>query len=257
MLQRPVTSYANGRDIVITLGQDETGQAALSGPRSNDDLPSVTVMSKTIAIVQAVRYSHEVSVSARAPMTRRLASLIAGALSASLRECDLPDQSSEPAGLPPWSAAIRAILINPRYTGRQVWNRQGKDEVLIDVHDVAHPPIITTAAFSRVQDILAARGRDHAKTSSRDVELGAGRLDDAGGCLERPGKGASDGQLDGDHVAQDVEPALSVISRRLTPSGPRCASTFIAAASKPSRGLCGVPEPEGRPAGNPQLSEAP
>lgn len=27
--------------------------------------------------------------------------------------------------------------MNPRYTGRQVWNRQRKDEVLIDVHDVA------------------------------------------------------------------------------------------------------------------------
>ncbi|HEY1619061.1 MAG TPA: recombinase family protein [Streptosporangiaceae bacterium] len=37
-----------------------------------------------------------------------------------------------------WSkSAVRAILGNPRYTGRQVWNRQRKDEVLIDVHDVA------------------------------------------------------------------------------------------------------------------------
>lgn len=32
--------------------------------------------------------------------------------------------------------AVRAILANPRYTGRQVWNRQRKDEVLIDVQDV-------------------------------------------------------------------------------------------------------------------------
>ena len=33
-----------------------------------------------------------------------------------------------------WSkSAVRAILTNPRYTGRQVWNRQRKDEVLIDV----------------------------------------------------------------------------------------------------------------------------
>ncbi|MEO8697401.1 MAG: recombinase family protein, partial [Acidimicrobiales bacterium] len=33
-----------------------------------------------------------------------------------------------------WSKhAIRAILRNPRYTGRQVWNRQRRDEVLIDV----------------------------------------------------------------------------------------------------------------------------
>jgi len=37
-----------------------------------------------------------------------------------------------------WSkSAVRAILANPRYTGRQVWNRQRKDEVLLDVHDVA------------------------------------------------------------------------------------------------------------------------
>lgn len=37
-----------------------------------------------------------------------------------------------------WSkGAIRAILRNPRYTGRQVWNRQSRDEQLIDVEDVA------------------------------------------------------------------------------------------------------------------------
>jgi site-specific DNA recombinase len=32
---------------------------------------------------------------------------------------------------------VRAILANPRYTGRQVWNRQRRDEVLLDVEDVA------------------------------------------------------------------------------------------------------------------------
>ena len=37
-----------------------------------------------------------------------------------------------------WSKiAIRAILQNPRYTGREVWNKQRRDEVLIDVEDVA------------------------------------------------------------------------------------------------------------------------
>ena len=37
-----------------------------------------------------------------------------------------------------WSkSAIRAIVMNPRYTGRQVWNRQRRDEILIDVEDVA------------------------------------------------------------------------------------------------------------------------
>jgi len=35
------------------------------------------------------------------------------------------------------TTAIRAILQNPRYTGRQVWNRQRTDEVLIDVEDIA------------------------------------------------------------------------------------------------------------------------
>jgi DNA invertase Pin-like site-specific DNA recombinase len=34
-------------------------------------------------------------------------------------------------------SAVRTILRNPRYTGRQVWNRQRRDEVLIDVEDVA------------------------------------------------------------------------------------------------------------------------
>src|SRR4051812_17043155 len=34
-------------------------------------------------------------------------------------------------------SAVRAILSNPRYTGRQVWNRQRREEVLVDVQDVA------------------------------------------------------------------------------------------------------------------------
>ncbi|TDB85603.1 recombinase family protein [Actinomadura sp. KC216] len=81
-----------------------------------------------------------------------------------------------------WSkSAIRAILINPRYTGRQVWNKQRKREVLIDVHDVArghetkmtwnskdawvwsekivNPPIIDEQTFTDVQQMLAGRGR--------------------------------------------------------------------------------------------------
>jgi site-specific DNA recombinase len=80
-----------------------------------------------------------------------------------------------------WSkSAIRAILTNPRYTGRQVWNKQRKDEVLLDVNDVAlghvtklrwnspeqwiwsettaHTPIVSVEEFTQVQRILAARG---------------------------------------------------------------------------------------------------
>jgi site-specific DNA recombinase len=34
-------------------------------------------------------------------------------------------------------SAVRAILRNPRYTGHQVWNKQRKQETLLDVEDVA------------------------------------------------------------------------------------------------------------------------
>lgn len=37
-----------------------------------------------------------------------------------------------------WSkSAVRAILLNPRYTGLAVWGRQRREEVLVDVEDVA------------------------------------------------------------------------------------------------------------------------
>ncbi len=81
-----------------------------------------------------------------------------------------------------WSkAAIRAILSNPRYTGRQVWNRQRKDEILLDVHDVAlgyetkmrwndpgswvwsdiiaQQPLVRTEDFEAAQVIRADAGR--------------------------------------------------------------------------------------------------
>jgi len=81
-----------------------------------------------------------------------------------------------------WSKqAVRSILTNPRYTGRQVWNRQRRDEVLIDVEDVAlghetrmrwnpeadwvwsehetHPAIVTVDDFDTVRDIFAAGRR--------------------------------------------------------------------------------------------------
>jgi Recombinase len=48
-----------------------------------------------------------------------------------------PDRNRHRCGIA-WSKyVIRAILTNPRYIGRQVWNRQRKDEVLLDVHDIA------------------------------------------------------------------------------------------------------------------------
>lgn len=90
-----------------------------------------------------------------------------------------PDRNKHRCGIA-WSKyAVRAILTNPRYTGRQVWNRQRKDEVLIDVRDVAlghmtkmrwndqdkwiysdeptHTPIIDAETFDRAQELLSAR----------------------------------------------------------------------------------------------------
>ncbi|WP_078857168.1 recombinase family protein [Streptomyces sp. NBRC 109706] len=80
-----------------------------------------------------------------------------------------------------WSkGAVRVILTNPRYTGHQVWNKQRKDEVLIDVDNVAlghetklrwndketwvwstsivHEPLIDMETFQAVQQMLAGKG---------------------------------------------------------------------------------------------------
>jgi site-specific DNA recombinase len=78
------------------------------------------------------------------------------------------------------TTAVRAILLNPRYTGRQVWNRARTDEVLVDVEDVAlghenrrrlnapnqwvwsrtesHTPLISTELYERAQATISTRG---------------------------------------------------------------------------------------------------
>jgi site-specific DNA recombinase len=83
------------------------------------------------------------------------------------------------SGLAWATSAVRAILLNPRYTGRQVWNRQRKDEVLLDVTDVAlghttkqrwneadkwiysdqlaHDAIVDDATFQEVQQLLTVK----------------------------------------------------------------------------------------------------
>jgi DNA invertase Pin-like site-specific DNA recombinase len=81
-----------------------------------------------------------------------------------------------------WSkSAVRVILNNPRYTGRQVWNKQRKDEVLLDVDDVTlgyatklrwnkpdqwvwsehevHDALVSLDDFQRAQQLRAARAR--------------------------------------------------------------------------------------------------
>ncbi len=89
-----------------------------------------------------------------------------------------------------WSkSAVRAILRNPRYTGRQVWNRQRRDESLIDVDDVAlghetklrwnetkewiwstettHPAIIEPETFARAQELAGGGAHRGARRTTR------------------------------------------------------------------------------------------
>ena len=77
------------------------------------------------------------------------------------------------------SSAVRVILTNPRYTGRQVWNKQRKQEILLDIDDiaagyetklkwngqekwiwsdtVAHEPLVSVEDFESVQALLVTR----------------------------------------------------------------------------------------------------
>lgn len=76
---------------------------------------------------------------------------------------------------------MRAILNNPRYTGFEVWNKQRKDEILIDVEDVSlghetrmrwndtsqwiwspqptHEALVTTEDFDAVQTMFSTNKR--------------------------------------------------------------------------------------------------
>jgi site-specific DNA recombinase len=87
-----------------------------------------------------------------------------------------------------WSkSAVRAILQNPRYTGHQVWNKQRRDEVLLDIDDVAaghisrmrwnptdqwvysaeptHKALVSRETFDQVQARIAARSPTSPRTA--------------------------------------------------------------------------------------------
>ncbi len=136
-----------------------------------------------------------------APIVRRIfAEFIAGhgfyAIAEGLTRDGIPSPSAHDPGRNrhrcgiAWNKfAVRAILINPRYTGYQVWNKQRKDEVLIDVEDVAlghttklrwndtdtwiwseqivHPPIIDRETFGQVQVMIAGRATAPAQHKPR------------------------------------------------------------------------------------------
>ncbi|HEX6405315.1 MAG TPA: recombinase family protein [Pseudonocardiaceae bacterium] len=91
-----------------------------------------------------------------------------------------PDRNKHRCGLAWSKSAVRTILRNPRYTGYQIWNKQRKQESLIDVEDVAlghrttlawnpreewivsdqqvHPALVSREIFQEVQLRLESRG---------------------------------------------------------------------------------------------------
>lgn len=91
-----------------------------------------------------------------------------------------PNRNRHRSGIAWSKGAVRTILTNPRYTGHQVWNKQHKQESLIDVEDVAlghrthltwnskeqwvysenpaHPAIVSSDEFEQVRLRLASRG---------------------------------------------------------------------------------------------------
>ncbi|MBK5267192.1 MAG: recombinase family protein [Acidimicrobiia bacterium] len=114
-----------------------------------------------------------------------------GILSPSAHDPDRNRHRSNSKGA--WSkSAVRAILRNPRYTGYQVWNRQARHEILIDVEDVAlghdtkmswnepsqwiwseeptHEPLVTMEQFEAVQQIF--RGASRSATRREKTKRG-------------------------------------------------------------------------------------
>ena len=130
---------------------------------------------------------------AAAPVVRwifaqRLAGHSVARIARALNEAGVPCPSAaDPARNPHRAGAgwtlgtVTTILQNPRYTGRQVWNRQRTDTELADPGNVtlghksvqrwnlpdgwvisdrpAHPALVSGAGFIAAQDVNAARGR--------------------------------------------------------------------------------------------------
>jgi len=119
--------------------------------------------------------------------TQRLAGHSAARIARALNEAGVPCPSAaDPARNPHRTAAgwtldtVTTIFTNPRYTGRQVWNRQRTDTELADPGNVtlghrsvqrwnlpggwvisdrpAHPALVSETDFIAAQDVSVARG---------------------------------------------------------------------------------------------------
>lgn len=110
-----------------------------------------------------------------------------------------------------WSkSAIRAILTNPRYTGRNVWNRQRRDEVLIDVEDVAAGHETKLRWNDRSQWIWSADPTHDALVSGEDFAKAAEQMA-AGAHRPTPLKGRATGR----HYALSGLVHCAVCGRRM------------------------------------------
>ena len=119
--------------------------------------------------------------------SRRLAGHSAARITRALNDAGIPCPSAADPGRNPhrtgaaWTLrTVAAILANPRYTGRQVWNRQRTDFDLVDTANTglghrqvqrwnlpegwvisthpAHPALVSEADFITAQDATAPRG---------------------------------------------------------------------------------------------------
>jgi hypothetical protein len=118
---------------------------------------------------------------------QRLAGHSAARITRALNDAGVPCPSASDPGRNPhrsgtaWTLrTVAAILANPRYTGRQVWNRQPSEAVLVDPADTglghrqvqrwnlpegwviskhpAHAALVSEADFIKAQDTAAPRG---------------------------------------------------------------------------------------------------
>ena len=91
-----------------------------------------------------------------------------------------------------WSkSAVRAILTNPRYTGHQVWGKQRRDEVLLDVDDVAagHETVMRwneerewTWSIEPVHEPLVSRSRLRGRPGDHSLQHSPSRSTYPPGC---------------------------------------------------------------------------
>ena len=118
---------------------------------------------------------------------QRLAGHSAARITRALNDAGVPCPSASDPGRNPhrtgaaWTLrTVAAILANPRYTGRQVWNRQPSDQVLVDPANTglghkqvqrwnlpegwvisrlpAHAALVSEADFIKAQDTCVPRG---------------------------------------------------------------------------------------------------